>query len=589
MGMDLDRARRAPGHSTKPTRFFSTLDDSDRHQSHFGATDWNTASDRRMLPGAISTRLDHQRKRSREIKSMSSPSVAPRSRLKSNRPIVCAVLSGLALVPFCSSAQAQQPPTTGVVTTQVDFSLKGLEPGRGSGERPKLMKSQELLKQGKLDEAEAVIDEVLKFFENETADKQVDYVCVVNRQQFDRYQKEHPGERKIVWLDWCYGWALCKKGWIAGARTRLAEAETWLTKSVKMRPYSADAYIERGFVYSQLGRPDDGMKSYETALSLARTIPFEKAFEAAALRGMGFDFIELKKLPQARKVFRESLRIEPANRVALGELLYITRLEQQWAEQEFGELKRQGRWAEIVAKLDRHLASASDDLAARMLRAGARAEQAQWGAAIDELESVLKVDPENPTALYFIALAQLGAGNDQEYRRACGRMLARFPIEFDAAPSVVAACSVIPDAVADLTSVRATAQMIHNARVASNARLKKARPVAETQGELGRILYRSGQFDDAVRQLDEALTSQSGNDYPTFLNLAFLAMAHDRLGNSLEAARRLAEAEKLLERISHDPKREPAAWNVRVAVDRVRKEAESLSGPAKGAPEPGKR
>ena len=89
---------------------------------------------------------------------------------------------------------------------------------------------------------------------------------------------------------------------------------------------------------------------------------------------------------------------------------------------------------------------------------------------------MLKTDPESPTALYFIALAQLGAGNEAEYHRACSRMLARFPVEFDAAPSVVAACTVIPDAVADLTPVRATAQMIHGARVASNARLKQRGP-----------------------------------------------------------------------------------------------------------------
>ncbi len=516
---------------------------------------------------------------------MSRLCVKLHSCLQSIRPMSCAALSGIALVAVSLSARAQQPPTGGVVTTQVDFSLKGLEPGRGSDQRPKLMKSQQLLTQGKLDEAEAVIDDVLKFFENETADKQVDYVAVVNREQFERYRKEHPGERKLVWVDWCYGWALCKKGWIEGARRRLNEAESWLTKSVKMRPYSADAYIERGFVYSQLGRPEDGMKSYETAVRLARSIPFEKPFEAAGLRGMGFDYIELKKLPQARKVFRDSLRIEAANRVALGELLYIARLEQQWAEQEFGALKRQGRWAEITAKLDRHIAAAPDDLAARMLRANARAEQAQWGAAIEELESVLKTDPESPTALYFIALAQLGAGNEAEYHRACSRMLARFPVEFDAAPSVVAACTVIPDAVADLTPVRATAQMIHGARVASNARLKQARPIAESQGELGRILYRSGQFDDAVRQLDEALAAHTKNDYQKFLNLAFLAMAHDRLGNSLEAARRLADAEKVLDQAEHDPKREPVPWNVRVAVDRVRKEATSLLRPGKGATE----
>ena len=170
--------------------------------------------------------------------------------------------------------------------------------------------------EGKLDEAEALLNQVLEFFDKETADKQVDYVSVANREQLDRYEKQHPGERKIVWLDSCYGWALTKKGWIASSRQRWKEAETWLNKAAAVRPFSAEVRIERGFVCTRLGKYDDGLKSYESAVELARTIPIENAFEAAALRGLGFDLIELKRLSRARKAFRESLAIEPTNRIA---------------------------------------------------------------------------------------------------------------------------------------------------------------------------------------------------------------------------------------------------------------------------------
>lgn len=116
------------------------------------------------------------------------------------------------------------------------------------------------------------------------------------------------------------------------------------------------------------------------------------------------------------------------NRIALGELMSIEGLERRWAEQEIGDLRRLGRWAEVSAKLDRRIEVAPDDTTARLLRAGAGAEQGQWAKAIGELETVIKMDNGNPEALYQIALAHLASGQDAEYRRACARMLVKFPV-----------------------------------------------------------------------------------------------------------------------------------------------------------------
>ena len=56
--------------------------------------------------------------------------------------------------------------------------------------------------------------------------------------------------------------------------------------------------------------------------------------------------------------------------------------------------------------------------------ANARAEQGQWAKAIDEFEAAIKLDQGyNPEALYFIALAHLASGQDEEYRRTSARML----------------------------------------------------------------------------------------------------------------------------------------------------------------------
>jgi hypothetical protein len=78
---------------------------------------------------------------------------------------------------------------------------------------------------------------------------------------------------------------------------------------------------------------------------------------------------------------------------------------------------------------------------------------------------------------------------------------------------------------------------------------------------------------------------QASRDFSTFFDLAFLAMAQARSGHPEEANRQLALAKKVLEKVAA-PDAKPAPWHVRVAVDRVRKEAESLVQPAKAASKP---
>lgn len=50
---------------------------------------------------------------------------------------------------------------------------------------------------------------------------------------------------------------------------------------------------------------------------------FRKEVEARSLRGMGFNLIEMGKLKEAEKMFKQSLKILPKNSVATAELQYI--------------------------------------------------------------------------------------------------------------------------------------------------------------------------------------------------------------------------------------------------------------------------
>lgn len=105
-------------------------------------------------------------------------------------------------------------------------------------------------------------------------------------------------------------------------QTALAE----LTLATAYAPLWAEAYTERGYVLNQLGRPDDALGSYLTAVELARTYPSLRYVLPLALRGLGFTQIELGELDEAEKLFKESLVLDPGNKVAENELLYIEQI-----------------------------------------------------------------------------------------------------------------------------------------------------------------------------------------------------------------------------------------------------------------------
>lgn len=199
--------------------------------------------------------------------------------------------------PFIATTPARaqtRPGDSGL--TGVDQPPERLEEGLGADQRVTLTKAAGLIEAGKYAEAERLIDQVIAHFETLTADAKRDYVSVANREQFNRYRKEHAGGREPVWVDWGYGYALLKKGWIASSRSRWKDAGIWLDRSIKVRPYSAEAHGERGYALNREGRYQEAAKVYSRAVDLARADPFEKPFEPMALRGLSYAQIELKDL-----------------------------------------------------------------------------------------------------------------------------------------------------------------------------------------------------------------------------------------------------------------------------------------------------
>lgn len=86
---------------------------------------------------------------------------------------------------------------------------------------------------------------------------------------------------------------------------------------------SANVMLEMGYIYGQTQRPEEGLAAYRRALARAVKYKTQRNYKAAALRGIGFNLIELRRFDEAETALRESLETEPGNHVALNEIAYI--------------------------------------------------------------------------------------------------------------------------------------------------------------------------------------------------------------------------------------------------------------------------
>jgi tetratricopeptide (TPR) repeat protein len=170
---------------------------------------------------------------------------------------------------------------------------------------------------------------------------------------------------------------------------------------------------------------------------------------------------------------------------------------------------------------------------------------------------------------YQQALALVGAGQGAEYRALCARMLARG----GSAPTpqlIVQSCRLLPDAVSDFAPVLKLAERL--------AAADQSYLILRLHGQ---ILYRAGQFEAAVRQLDRALKARPGRpDLSSATDGFYLAMAHQRLGQADEARRWLKWARDLAG--EHEgpnataQARAPEPWFNRLVLQLVRQEAEDV-------------
>jgi tetratricopeptide (TPR) repeat protein len=171
----------------------------------------------------------------------------------------------------------------------------------------------------------------------------------------------------------------------------------------------------------------------------------------------------------------------------------------------------------------------------------------------------------------------LYAGNVEGYRKTCARMLDHFVRigrerhdNSFGATSACWACVLAPDAVEDFASAIKLAE----------AGLIKPYRNDQDHLNLGAILYRAGQFEEAIDKLKELVTTwEKSGLLPNTMSPAsawfFLAMAHHQLGQHEEAEKWLAKAN---ERVELELAGDPRFWARPLVLELLQAEARLLLG-----------
>lgn len=242
------------------------------------------------------------------------------------------------------------------------------------------------------------------------------------------------------------------------------------------------------------------------------------------------------------------------------------------------------QWHNVVADVTRSIELGSTDPGGWLDRAQAFSELGQWTAAMLDYSQAIERKATVPGPLldegqalnyYKLALLALACGDLERYRSTCARLLDTAEQGVSAEKTLWAAwtCVLAPQAVADATRIVALAERGFASR----------RNDFDGHLLLGAALCRAGRADQALKHLNQAdacypatASPQAGRLYPTL----FLALAHQQLGQGREARDWLNKAVQAFDQASPETVKEvgAGAWNRRLTLQLLRKEAEALIG-----------
>ena len=222
-----------------------------------------------------------------------------------------------------------------------------------------------------------------------------------------------------------------------------------------------------------------------------------------------------------------------------------------------------GRWQEAIKDYSKAIEQKGDRAELWTARGRLEAEHADWRKAAADLGKAIHLGEQDATVWRQHILALLASGDDANYRRWCERLVQHFGHDKDEAvlQNVVWTCALSDGAVRDWKPLL---QRVEQA-LAANPRS------AEPRRQLAMLLYRAGQFDAAVKRLQDMRTVS--RFHPQARDWLVMALAAQRLGRGEDAKKWLDKAEQI-RRDNTEDKNE--SWEDRFVYIALHLEAETL-------------
>ena len=372
------------------------------------------------------------------------------------------------------------------------------------------------------------------------------------------YQKALVAANTAVELNPVHAWCYDVRAYANKKNGNLEQALSDYSKACELtHNASPDLIRKRADMLVLLGRESEALELVKEDLEplILNAASDERMVEA--LRSRGSFYKSLGKSELAIADFSRAIELKP---------------EQSSYYRDRGDYYReQDKYKLALADLNKAIELLTDDgdLEAYISRAALFVNMEQFDKAITDYEKYVELSSNSLSnyTSYQGALFSI-AGNDMlRYQELCQKMLINFA-DLDEALAThftAWACALAPNAIEDYTSA-----------------IQLARHAVEQEPDnqqhlngLGAILMRSGQYDAAKVELEMALAAgESDNTSSNYIRY-FLAMTEHHLERKQAAEDQLLTANTEATKELEDTEK-PPAWNRKLTLELLRKEAEVL-------------
>jgi WD40 repeat protein/tetratricopeptide (TPR) repeat protein len=225
-----------------------------------------------------------------------------------------------------------------------------------------------------------------------------------------------------------------------------------------------------------------------------------------------------------------------------------------------------GRWDAAVSDYSKAIERKGDRTELWSARGRMEAERGEWRKAAADLGKAIHLGEQDATVWRQHILALLASSDEANYRRWCVRLVQRFG---DGKDETIFRNIVWTVALAE-GAVRDWRPFVQHAERAAAAHPQSA----DHRRQLAVLLYRAGQYDGVLKQLQEA--TEASHSELTAGDGLLMALAAQRLGRGDEAKKWLDKAEQIHR---GSPKDDKGSWEDRLIYETLHREAET---PVKG-------